>query len=392
MERLLYSYKPELDVELKANDRIVIPFGNFEVFLTGEVTKSTWIAADVLTRLSDVVENRLTDYSSIRDIGITSTAGDKKTYDLFLAQRFGDKQQDPYVRPGDTIEVQRVRRRVEISGEVERTGIYQLLNGEELKKLIEFYGGGLTKLSDPELVQIRRYETEGETVARVLYHHYSAGEVIDLPLKDLDVISVPSKLRLRPFVIFEGAIRLTEDEIGEVSTSSQYKYTFEEGERLSSAVEKLSGFFSPVSDLKRAYIVRNDGLVTSINIEKLLYRQPDAEDIELKPYDVVVIPFRQYFVIVSGAVLNPGRFPYVPDRTYEYYVNLAGGFDPERHSGSQVRITDENNNTVQSNTIIQPEYKIVAPNNSVLYVFNKIAGIVSAIISVIAVVLTLVSQ
>lgn len=32
MERLLYSYKPELDIKLKPNDRIIVPYGNFEVF------------------------------------------------------------------------------------------------------------------------------------------------------------------------------------------------------------------------------------------------------------------------------------------------------------------------------------------------------------------------
>ena len=102
-----------------------------------------------------------------------------------------------------------------------------------------------------------------------------------------------------------------------------------------------------------------------------------------------MIPFKQFFVIVSGAVLMPGRYPYIPDRTYEYYVDLAGGFDPERHTGKAVIITDIDNKVLGKDDPIGPETKIVAPNNNPLYLFGRISGIVGTIISITTLVITL---
>ena len=112
-------------------------------------------------------------------------------------------------------------------------------------------------------------------------------------------------------------------------------------------------------------------------------------DKPLENNDVIVIPFRQLFVIVSGAVVSPGRFPYIPDRTYEYYVNLAGGFNPNLHSGSRVIVTDIENNRVSSSDVIQPESKIVAPNNNPLFIIPQTASIISAITSVVVIVISL---
>jgi len=132
-----------------------------------------------------------------------------------------------------------------------------------------------------------------------------------------------------------------------------------------------------------------DGRTTPIDLELLLFRQPDAKDVTLQAFDRIMVPFRQFFVIVSGAVMTPGRYPYIPDRTFEYYIDLAGGFDPERHTGDTVFITDINNNRLSTNDRIGPETKIVAPNNNPLYAFGRISGILGTIISITTLVITL---
>ena len=57
----------------------------------------------------------------------------------------------------------------------------------------------------------------------------------------------------------------------------------------------------------------------------MLYDANFYSDFELEENDILRIPFKQLFVIVSVAVNQPGKYPYIPDRTYDYYVNLAGG-------------------------------------------------------------------
>ena len=53
-------------------------------------------------------------------------------------------------------------------------------------------------------------------------------------------------------------------------------------------------------------------------------------------------------------------------------------------------ITDINNNILSPDDSVGPETKIVAPNNNPLYIFGQISGIVGTIISIAALVLSLI--
>ena len=95
------------------------------------------------------------------------------------------------------------------------------------------------------------------------------------------------------------------------------------------------------------------------------------------------IPFKQFFVSVSGAVLNPGKYPYIPDRDYMYYVNLAGGFDPEKNAREKVSIVDMHGEKKSTEDAVLPEFTIMAENNSFTYFFNKYAPIITTVLSLI---------
>ena len=95
------------------------------------------------------------------------------------------------------------------------------------------------------------------------------------------------------------------------------------------------------------------------------------------------MPFRQFFVSVSGSVNLPGRYPYVPDRTWEYYVNLAGGFDEDKNSFGKVDIIDVKGMRQSKTRLIQPEDSIVAATEQRLYIFGKYAAIITTILSLL---------
>ena len=46
--------------------------------------------------------------------------------------------ENPYLNPGDVITIQRLERRVTIDGQVERQGSFQLIDGDNLKTLIDY--------------------------------------------------------------------------------------------------------------------------------------------------------------------------------------------------------------------------------------------------------------
>ena len=122
--------------------------GTFQVQITGEVKTSKLLNVCGLSRLSTILEQNRTSYTSIRNIEVIDSNGKKHIYDLFKAERSGELDQDPYIRPGDKIVLLKYDRQVSITGEVRRPGTYQLLTGETLFDLVEFYGDGITPYAD----------------------------------------------------------------------------------------------------------------------------------------------------------------------------------------------------------------------------------------------------
>ncbi|MCX7026015.1 MAG: SLBB domain-containing protein, partial [Spirochaetes bacterium] len=385
LEKLLYAYDVKADMVLKGEDRLVIPFGQTFAYVRGEVKKAGWVDVTATLRLSMAVHDNLTGLSSVRDIAVTGIDGSVRRYDLFSAERAGDMAQDPFLRPGDVIEVQRISMLVTISGEVRRPGTYQLLKDEGLKELIEKYADGFTERANPSRMSVVRYVSSKNQVGEKLQLDYSAGSVFTINL--YDSITVPPYQDLLPVAWFEGAIGVGVQ--GSAPQAAQrIPYTFFPGETVSQAVQALRKSFSEVSDLSNAYISRK-GEKISVNLSRFLYDRDDTGDQPLQPNDTIIVPFRQFFVTVSGAVVIPGRYPYVPDRTWEYYVGLAGGFDTERNSGQALIIYDVNSKAQARSRIIQPEDNIVAAANSFTYNFYKISSILTTILSVASLIISL---
>jgi protein involved in polysaccharide export with SLBB domain len=112
-------------------------------------------------------------------------------------------------------------------------------------------------------------------------------------------------------------------------------------------------------------------------------------DILIEENDTLIIPFRQYFVSVAGAVALPGRYPYIPDRSWEYYIGLAGGFDPNRNSGDKITITEISGKKMKKSDAITPETVITAESNKFLYGFNQIAPIITTSLTIITTAISL---
>jgi protein involved in polysaccharide export with SLBB domain len=385
LEKLLYAYEVKDDVVLQAEDRIVIPFGQDYAYVKGEVKKAVGVKVETNLRLSAALKDNLTQIASLRDITVKSVDGSVNVYDLFKAERYGDIRQDPYLRPGDVVEVARAQRIISISGEVRRPGTYQLLEGEGLPELVMIYGDGFTEKANPTRMSIVRYVSLTSPVGEKIQLDYTKDK--DMTLSMYDSVNVPAYQDLLPVAWFEGAIGVSVE--GAAPQAAQrVPYTFFPGEMVSQAAQSVRKSFSEVSDLKNVYISRK-GTKIPVNLEDFLYNRDFTNDMPLQAGDVIVIPFRQFFVTVSGAVKVPGRYPYVPDRSWEYYVGLAGGIDTDKNSGQKLTIYDVNSKVQAKDRIIQPEDNIVVAANSFTYSFSRIAVIMSTIISVASLVIAL---
>ncbi len=362
----------------------------FKVVVKGEVNSVREKSAWGLTRVSDILNGSLTEYSSTRNIIIESSDGKQKTADLFLAGRNGDFSQNPYLKPGDTVIVQRLSRKVTINGEVERPGTYELFEGEGFKELIENYGNGLTQFSDLSRVEVYRRASEDSLSGETIY--LKGNKIDDEVFKNFepecfDIINIASYLQLKPVLFVEGAVLDVEGAVLDVegavlSAANKLSQNFDYGTNYDSFVREHRSIFSSVSDLKNAYVSRN-GETIPLDLEKILYDVSYYSDLLIENGDVLLVPFKQFFVTVSGAVNAPGRYPYIPDRTYDYYISLAGGFDKSKNSGGAVRISDIEGKTIPKNKYITPESIIEAKTNSFGYYFNSVGGVITTILSVI---------
>ena len=350
----------------------------YTVIVKGEVKRTQERKAWALTRLSQVISGNTTGLSSTRDIIVTSANGKIKTYDLFKATRYGDLSQNPYVRPGDVITLKKAERIVSISGTVIRDGTYQLQKGENLKSLIDYYGNGLDLTADLSRVSITRYANTDLPEGQKIY--LDLNKDMDFELFDRDEVYIPSYKSLKPVMFVEGAIGA--DEGTKPETSEKRRLQFETGTKYCFLIRKISSYFTAVSDIDNCYIQRGEQIIP-IDVRSILYNSDYEIDLLVEPYDTLCIPFKQYFVSVAGSVINPGRYPYIPDRTWDYYIGLAGGFIKEQNKNDTISIIDINGKELSKTEYITPECTITAATNSGLYYFNLYAPVITTILSVI---------
>ena len=368
---------------------IIKSTGSFPVLVKGEVSRPGYGIGWGFSRLSDLIANRLTKYSSLRNVEIIHKNGISQSYDLFHAALTSDLTKNPIVRPGDTIVIHPYDREVYVQGEVRRQGAFQLLKGESLEDLIQLYCDGFTKLADTTKLHIIRLNTaKGGT--DTLYLSGTAGHLASFQLEDMDLVVVPSKIRNLPVVFFEGALGMKPGTSSPVSARIPWPIT--KGQHISTALAGLpKGTITPVSDLERAFIIRkNTSEFIPVNLEKIVYEHDYSDDPALQAGDRIVIPLRLFSVYVGGAVSSPGAVPYVAGKTYLEYVTMAGGFNNEEHAGDLVYIVDRDGHSHGKDRIIQPEDRIFAPKNSPIYIFNNTIGpIVTTTAAVISLTLTL---
>ena len=351
----------------------------FTVVVKGEVKQTEEKKVWALTRLSDLITNNLTAHSSIRNIMVTSSSGKIKTYDLFKATRDGDMNENPYLRPGDVISIKKADRIVSLSGSIQRGGSYQIKTGENLKELLNYYGNGLELYADVSRVEITRYGNQDYRVGQKLYVDYDANQTFEL--LDGDAVYIPSYKELKPVLFLEGAIG--SEEGVELSASTKKRIQFDYGTKYTFLLRRYASWFTAESDIKNSYIIRNDQIIP-LDVNKILYDSTYETDLLIEPYDTLRIPFKQYFVSVAGSVVAPDRYPYIPDRTWDYYIGLAGGFLKTENKNDTVKIVDINGNELSKTDIITPECTITAATNSGLYYFNMYAPVVTTVLSLIS--------
>ncbi|HOE88852.1 MAG TPA: SLBB domain-containing protein [Sphaerochaeta sp.] len=369
--------------------------GSFYVSVIGEVTGSRTVQAWGLTRLSQVV-GAATPYTSTRTITITHADGSRNTYDLYLALRKGVLTEDPLLKSGDVVSLGRAERLVHIDGHVYRTGSYQLQEGENLSSLITDYAGGVLSGGDIQRIRIQRFDEELNDWT-ILYADLLKDQQFEV--RHLDKVYVDLLGPMPQSILIEGAISSTEA-ANTLSSSSltgyvsgRIFYQLYPGETIKHVFETLSGRLLSISDLERAYILR-DGQRINLDLQRILYGQDPNSTRTLENGDAIMIPFSQRFVSVTGGVVRSGMYAYAPNKSSSYYIALAGGYSDDASFPLSVKVQGEDGRKIAkteeevppSSTIIVKKNtftKDIAPTVAIVGLVAAILGIVSTTLSII---------
>ena len=376
---------------LGAPQFVLIAPSTFTVTVKGEVIKTTEVKAWGLMRASDVISGLLTDFASNRYLSITSSSGKTTTYDLFKATRDGDLQQNPYMSPGDVITIPRVKRRVALSGAVERPGAYELAETETLAQLIGVYGSGYTDGADRTQVKVVRVKDEGTAIPDTFFVDLDKEvEAFSLLHKDTVYVEKRQVLQTNIYIEIPATVSGSGQSLGKTKIIS---LAFVPGDDFVSLIRQNMQLFTGAvtADTSNAYIFRQ-GKQLPINLNKILLDASYKENIPIEPGDRLIVPEIEQTVTVNGAVTRPGAYPYTPGRKSDFYIALAGGFDYQRNTGGAVTITDVYGKKLGKNDIVGPNTIITAKSNAFMYNLNiyiPLISVTATILSIITTVLTL---
>jgi protein involved in polysaccharide export with SLBB domain len=270
-----------------------------------------------------------------------------KTYDLLRSLATDDESQNPYVYPGDRIEIKFLDETVFLGGRVfgPFIGKIPFNPGETLADLIPMFNYRAS--SDTTYFLVRKAGKGIEKLPR--------SDAKSFVLGVNDVITIP-----------EGPNEETQDTVrvsGEVARRGTYPIRW--GKTTVAEVLEWAGGATGEADMRRAFVVRynklppapNPANASQLPTGPAVFKNPQVtaysvrpeiqsslndlystndfavikvaghpESIPLEGGDLVQIPRRENFVYVSGQVKKPGAYPFKDGESVSYYVDLAGGY------------------------------------------------------------------
>ncbi|HWE85526.1 MAG TPA: SLBB domain-containing protein [Terracidiphilus sp.] len=209
----------------------------------------------------------------------------------------GDKSADVALKPGDVVSIRRlsgwqdIGASVTVAGEIEHAGSYGILDGERLSSVLKRAGG---------------FRMDAYPAAAVL-ERVQVHELAEQARQQMIL-----RIESTPLTVSAGTTA------PEAATQMRQSVQMQRDEILTALRNH------PASGR----------LVIQIGSDISKWENTPA-DLELRAGDTLYIPKRPNFVMVSGQVYNPVAVSYVPRRSFEWYLQKAGGLTS---SGDKKRI------------------------------------------------------
>lgn len=264
-----------------------------------------------------------TEIGSVRNIKLIS-GSTERIFDLYKFMNDPRIAESFYLQNNDYVHIPVAERVVSIRGAVRRPFRYELAQGENLLKLIE-YAGGASADAYLKDIQITRYSNDERIVASV-----NLRELIDAKgdyiLYHGDEIVVSSlEEDVTQFVEVKGAV------------IKAGKFEFTDGMRVADVLDRSSLLNEARLDF--GYILRYNQRGTYSYIRfipgEALRNRGSGDNILLMTRDIIHVPSQtaysdKTFIALDGSVRNPGRFAFEPgdEMRLQDALLVAGGLLP----------------------------------------------------------------
>ena len=345
--------KSRLEKDFKNVD-IYIALGEvrkIKVSLIGNVKIQSSLVLSSNSRLQDLFKSTagLNPSSDIRNIKIISKDGTIGLYDLLSFLRKGDFKQNPYLKDGDVVIVDRVDKIVSIMGMVLYPAVYEFREGETISDLINL-AGGLKYKARKDLIELIRFDEDGINQSSEYFpFDYIQQNPIKLKFSDIVIIRELTEYFDEQWVSIEGRVKYP----------GVYKIV-KDKTKLSEIINQAGGFLKDASlvdatlyrtdadssydpEFERIKLIPRADLTDDeydylkaksrqrlgkvvVDFKALFIDSTLNEDIILKRKDVINIPEKKNYISIIGQVVNPGNVVYGSNLRVSDYIRLAGGF------------------------------------------------------------------
>jgi protein involved in polysaccharide export with SLBB domain len=379
---------------------------NATVSVTGKVHIPGSHEFSGTTRLLDAIlavnngELPLASEANLREIVYQS--GDTTImYDILAYLHQGDRTQNPYLYPGDRIRINPTTANVFISGAVKNppSGFYPIKEGETLGEFLSMFT--FDNIADTERIIVYQPSANSQKT-------FGTSEM-DYVLNDLDAITIPVRQNMPG--IFTVHIS------GEIGSPGYYPII----ENVTSARQLIDMAGGPreTANMAQAVVIRPIRSLPdrfSANAPHLNAVRPErgssismasasqdytiiklihynADRVMLEPGDRIVIPKTDTFVYISGAVKNPGAYPFMRGRDARYYISQAGGFSSNADK-SNIQVFMRYGDLVQSveTRCVEPGGVIVVPTSTQYKVLTQVVlPLISAVMMTATVAISIIS-
>ncbi|WP_426292932.1 SLBB domain-containing protein [Dyadobacter endophyticus] len=253
---------------------------------------------------------------SYRNIEVVRNNKVIKKIDLYRFLVDADLQDNIALQDQDIILIRPFDSRIELTGEVKKTGIFEAKPGETLKDILR-YAGGFNPEAFTGLIQYKRNTGNNFVIGSI-----DSSQVATFQPRNGDSFTVK---RILDVVANQVEIR------GAVTRPGIYP--LDERTKTVKELITISQGTSPRAFLNRALLERASGEtqtgLVAIDLRKLL--NGEIPDIVLQPGDVLTIKsvedLREFtYLSIGGSVINPGEYYYYKDITIADLVFQAGGY------------------------------------------------------------------